>query len=86
MSERLLNLRNAPEDPIERLVWLGGVKEAVEKEMEDEWSEAYFWSRFTGRLDDALALKLHSRKRVMAFSRHWNERVGRQVRWGDGRS
>lgn len=87
MSRRLLDLEGAPSDPIERLIWLSGVKEAVDAEMAEHWSEAYFWARFTNRLDAALDLHLHSRKRVMAFTRRHNERVtGRQVRWNDGLS
>lgn len=86
MSEQILNLESAPDDPIERLVWLGGVKEAVEREMDEQWVQAYFWARFTGRLDAALDLGLHSRKRVMAYTRRGNEHAGRMVRWGDGRA
>jgi hypothetical protein len=85
MTKHLLDLSEAPKDPVERLIWLGGVKDQVAEEMDVEWTEAYFWARFTGRLDQALALGLHSRKRVMAYTRHGNERVGRTVRWGDGR-
>lgn len=85
MADQILNLRNAPDDPIERLVWLGGVKDQVEAEMNAQWSEAYFWARFTGRLDAALALGIHSRKRVMAYTRAENEHRARMIRWGDGR-
>ena len=84
MSDQILNLSNAPDDPIERLVWLGGVKKAVDDEMDELWTEAYFWSRFTGRLDAAFALRLHGRKRVMAYTRAGNEHRGRTVKWGDG--
>ena len=49
------------------------------------WQVAYFESRMTGRIDQALALKLHARKRVLAFTRAENERRGRVIRsWGDG--
>lgn len=85
MSQPLLNLTEAPEDPIERLVWLGGVAEQVEREMKDQWQQAYFWARFTGRLDTALKLGLHSHKKVMAYTRAENENRGRLVRWGDHR-
>ena len=81
----ILNLKGAPDDPIERLIWLGGVREAVEEEMDLQWREAYFWARFTGRLDAALALGLHSRKRVMGYTRAENEHRARMVRWNDGR-
>jgi hypothetical protein len=84
MSDRILDLSTAPDDPIERLIWLSGVKEQVDREMDAQWTEAYFWSRFTGRLDTALALNLHGRKRVMAYTRAGNEHRGRTVKWGDG--
>lgn len=85
MADKILNLKGAPDDPIERLVWLGGVKDAVNDEMDYQWQEAYFWARFTGRLDAALALGLHSRKRIMAYTRAENEHRARMVRWNDGR-
>ncbi len=85
MANRLLNFNRAPTDPIERLVWLGGVMDQVHAELDEQWQEAYFWARFTGRLDAALALGLHSRKRVMAYTRAENESRARMIRWGDGR-
>lgn len=85
MSEPILNLPDMPDDPIERLVYLSGVKEQVAKELDDLYTEAYFWCRFTGRLAPALALRYHSRKKVMAYTRAGNESIGRTVRWGDGR-
>lgn len=81
----ILRFDNAPDDPIERLLWLSGVREQVEREMEGEWREAYFNARLTGRLDDALALRLHSFKRIMAWTRAGNELRGRMIRWGDHR-
>jgi hypothetical protein len=85
MTKRILDLSGAPDDPIERLIWLGGVLEQVNKELEPEWREAYFWCRFTGRLSEAMGLGLHSRKKVMAYTRAENENRGRMIRWGDGR-
>jgi hypothetical protein len=82
----LLDLSSAPSDPIERLMWLSGVKEQVAKEMDAQWSEAYFRARFTGRLDAAVRLGLHGRKRIMAYTRAANEAKGRTVRWGDGQT
>lgn len=81
----ILNLKAAPQDPIERLVWLGGVMEQVRNELDDAFAEAYFWARFTGRLDAAMNLRLHSRKKVMSYTRHVNNARGRQIRWNDGR-
>jgi hypothetical protein len=85
MSDLKLDFTGAPEDAIERLIWLSGVKEAVNEQLDEAYQEAYFWARFTGRLDAALQLGIHSRKRIMAFTRARNERAGRMIRWGDGR-
>lgn len=85
MSGPILNLKSAPQDPIERLIWLGGVTEQVRSELDAAFAEAYFWARFTGRLDAALDLHLHARKRVMAYTRRANNQRGRQIKWGDGR-
>lgn len=75
----------APADPIERLMWLSGAREAFEQQLQAEFQRSYFDARRTGRLDTALALGLHSRKRIMAYTRHENERRGRMLKWGDGR-
>lgn len=81
----ILNLEQAPDDPIQRLAWLGGVMDAVRNELDAEFQEAYFWARWTGRLDEALHLNLHSRKRILAWTRAENEARGRMIRWGDRR-
>jgi len=60
-------------------------REVLDNELRNAWQVAYFESRMTGRIDQALALKLHARKRVLAFTRAENERRGRVIRsWGDG--
>ena len=82
----ILNLDQAPADPIERLIWLGGVHEQAQTELNAALQTAYFEARLSGRLDAALALRLHSPKRILAFTRAENEARGRTVkRWGDGR-
>lgn len=86
MSTRaILDLSEAPADPIERLMWLGGVLEQVNKELDPQWQDAYFHARLESRLDAALDLDLHSPKRIMAWTRAGNEARGRMVRWGDRR-
>ena len=84
-NRKLLNLDGAPEDSIKRLYWLGGVKDQVIEELNAEFREAYFDARLTQRLDAALALRLHSIKAVMAFTRAANFAKGTPVRWGDRR-
>lgn len=81
----ILDTTDLPDDPIEQLLWLSGVQEQVNRELDLLWQSAYFEARFSGRLDAALALNLHSRKKVMAFTRAGNESRGRMIRWGDGR-
>jgi hypothetical protein len=81
----IVDFSDAPTDAIERLLWLSGAKEAFDKELTAAFQKAYFEARQTGRLDAALNLRIHSHKRVMAFTRAENERTGRQWRWNDGR-
>lgn len=83
--EKLLNLDGMPHDALERLLWLSGVMEQVNRELEPEWQRAYYDARLQQRLDAAEALKLHSHKRIMTFTRRENNSRGRGVRWGDRR-
>jgi hypothetical protein len=80
-----ISLSDPPQDAIERLVWLSGAREAFDNQIEPMWRKAYFEARQTGRLEAALHLGYHSRKRIMAYTRAENERTGRQWKWGDGR-
>lgn len=86
MTDMLVDFSECPTDPIEALAWLGGVKARVQRELDERYRSSYFQARITGRLDAAIALGLHSRKKVMAYTRQANEANGRMVRWGDGRS
>lgn len=80
----ILNLEAMPENPIERLLWLGGVMAAVREELDAEFADAYYEARLEGTFEVAAGLGLHSKKRALAFTRAENERRGRAVRWGDG--
>lgn len=80
----ILNLDGAPKDPIERVLWLSGVNEQVRKELDEAFAEAYFEARLQRRLDAAIAAGPHARKRVLAYTRHENQKRGRTVRWNDG--
>lgn len=80
-----IDFAGAPADPLERLVWLSGARQVLDAELDAAWQVAYFEARMTGRIDQALALHQHSRKRVLAFTRAENERRGRTIRrWADG--
>lgn len=83
-SHLLLNLDAAPRDPIERLLWLTGVKERAAEELDDALGRAYFEARLERRLDSAIAAGPYAKKRVLALTRRENARRGRPVRWGDG--
>lgn len=80
----ILNLEDAPHDPIRRLAWLGGVMDAVRSELDEAFADAYYDARLQRRFESALGLGLHSTKRALAFTRAVNEKRGRSVRWGDG--
>lgn len=78
-----LDLSDAPLDPIKRIMWLGGMNEAIKRELDAAFAEAYYMARLRKQLDAAHAVGLHSHKAIMAFTRRENERRGRMVRWGD---
>jgi hypothetical protein len=80
----ILNISAMPKDPIERIIWLDGVKEAVEAELDHHYETAYFDARLTRRFEAALSVGRASRKRALAWTRRANERRGRSVRWNDG--
>lgn len=80
----ILNLDDAPRDPIERIVWLSGVREQALSELDKEFADAYFQARLRGQLEAAISAGPYARKRVLAYTRHENQRRGRTVRWGDG--
>lgn len=83
-SVTILNL-DLPADPVERIMYLSGVMRAVRLELEAEYQQAYFEARVRGQFDAALALRYHSEKRALAWTRAENEARGRMMRWGDGR-
>lgn len=85
MTNTLLDLSSAPDEPWRRLIWLSGVNEQVRAELDSEYRRIYFDLRLEGRLDEAINYEAHSYKRIMAFTRAENEARGRQVRWGDRR-
>lgn len=84
MTSPLLNLNDAPEDPIERIMWLTGVKEQATAELDAAFGAAYFAARLEHRLDTAIKAGPFARKRVLAYTRKENQKRGRTIRWGDG--
>lgn len=80
-----INTDDMPKDPIERLVWLSGAQEAFDEVINPLWQRAYYEARLTGRLDAAIELRNHPKKKILTFTRRENEANGRSVRWGDGR-
>lgn len=79
-----IDFGEAPRDPVERLVWLSGARSAFDTQVHAEWQRAYYEARLSGRFDSALRLRLHSKKRALAFTRAENESRGRAMRWNDG--
>jgi hypothetical protein len=80
----ILNLDDAPLTPVERVMWLSGVAEAVRTELDAAFAAAYYDARLQGLLDSAVEAGPHARKRVLAYTRSENNRRGRTVHWGDG--
>jgi len=83
VSVSILNLNEAPRDAAERLLYLSGVKQAVQTELDEAFSETYATLRRERRLDWAIAQGLHGKKRILAYTRLWNRRNGRMIHWGD---
>jgi hypothetical protein len=82
---QILNLDEAPNDPIQRIIWLDGVMAAVRKELNHALEDAYFEARVQGVFATALEHGAASQKRAVAWTRHGNEARGRVVkRWNDG--
>jgi hypothetical protein len=80
----LLNFEDKPRDPIAAIMWLDGVLEQVQTELDDAYAEAYFEARLQRRFPEALLAGRTSKKRALALTRKRNEQLGRSVRWGDG--
>lgn len=80
----ILNLSEAPHDAAERLLWLSGVKQAAQTELDEAFTATYAHLRREGRLEWALEQHLHGKKRVLAMTRKWNRERGRMIRWNDG--
>lgn len=81
----ILDLSDAPDEPLHRLMYLSGVVDRVRAELDEEYRTVYFTLRMEGRLDDAFDFGAHSPTRILAFTRQENEARGRLVRWGDHR-
>lgn len=78
----ILNLSEAPKDPVERLVWMTGVKQQVQDEIDTECEALYSRLRMEHRFDVVVAVGLHSKGRALALTRKANR--ARQIRWDDG--
>lgn len=81
---KILNLDAMPSDPAEALLWLTGVKQAVEQELDEAYAGTYARLRREGRMDWAISVGVHGKSRILALTRKWNREQGRMVRWGDG--
>lgn len=84
MARTLLDLTEAPQDPIRRLLWLSGVMDEVKAELDTQFQRTYYEARVEQRIESAFDLKLHARARILKWTRQENEARGRTIRWGDG--
>lgn len=80
----ILNLKDAPNDPVERIAWLAGVHKAVESELDAEHQVAYYRARLQGQFQAALSVGGHGRERALRWTRRENRERGQAIRWGDG--
>lgn len=82
--DTILDLRRAPTDPYERMVWLTGVEAAVARELEAERQRLAYEIRLSGGMETLLSLGLYPRTRILRWTRAENRRRGGNLRWGDG--
>lgn len=80
----ILNLGDMPDDPAQKLLWLSGVKQAVQTELDEEFASVYAQLRREGRLAWAIGVGLHGKKRILALTRQWNRSQASMYRWNDG--
>lgn len=78
----ILDMSEAPKDPVQRLIWMTGVKQQVQDEIDMECESIYTRLRMEGRFDVVLAVGLHAKGRALALTRRANR--ARQIRWDDG--
>lgn len=84
MATPILDLTQAPSTPLERILWLSGVMDEVKTELSAEYQAAYFEARSQGMLKAAVDLGIHSRKSILAMTRHENQARGVVIRrWED---
>lgn len=79
----ILNLTGAPRDPAERLLWLNEAKVRMDAELLDQYADCYAQLRLQGRLEWAIARKIHGRKKIIELTRRWNNAQARMIRWND---
>ena len=80
----ILNLSDAPADPVRRSMWLTGVLQAVEEELDEQYRVLYFDARLGGILPEVVAAGPHSMRQALAYARAENNARRRMVRWSDG--
>lgn len=79
-----IKLGRAPSDSADRLIWLSEQEQEVKRQFEDLYADTYSTLRMEGRLDWAISVGLHGRKRILTWTRRWNRKRGRMMKWGDG--
>lgn len=80
----LLNLSEAPKDPVRRAAWLSGVMKQARTEMENALAATYYEARLQGIFPQAVEAGPYARNRALALTRRVNRERGRMVRWNDG--
>lgn len=79
----MLNIADAPEDPIELLSWAVTQRERINDELDRLTADALFDARLENRFEEAVAASGLSYSRALRLTRNVNEQRGRQVRWRD---
>lgn len=78
----LLDFSTAPDNPVERIVWLDELYTDMHTALYAQLQSAYFEARLRGQLAVAIEVAPHGKKKVLAMTRAENEKRGRCIRWG----
>jgi hypothetical protein len=77
----LLDLTEAPREPVHRVLWLSELSNLLAEELHLAYRKAYFEARQQGTFEVAVEVGPFSRTVALAMTREHNEATGRQLRW-----
>ena len=77
----ILDLSDAPGEPVKRILWLSELDQLVRDELDSAYRKAYFKARQQDSFEAAVEVGPFPRTKALRLTRQENEAQGRQVRW-----